>query len=807
MSEFEGKDRSVLAATLPPVAAVYSRSSSTDGSNQTLGGITQRHLRRKIGVLIIEPSEADALAMVDELQRGGYDLETERVSTASQLPDALGSRPWDLVLSDYILPGSGGLTALEMVRAAGDPVPFIFVSSSIGEDAAVMAIKAGASDFILKSNLARLVPAVAYELRETAARAAQRRVQEVLEAAQANFRTLVENSIVGIYAIQEGHFSYINPTMTEIFKQPIEELLSRRVIEFVHPEDRAMVEANIRARMDGSAKSLRYTLRILRGDGKIAYVEAHGTVTGFGGRPAILGVMSDITERKESEQQLREQARLMELAHDSIVVRDLEGRIRFVNPAAERLFGRSKAELIGFKVGEVLYKNPAQFTQITQELLQKGRWSGEIRLTGPKGADTIVFTRCTLMTDESGKPGSVLAISCDVTEKRRLEEQVLRAQRMEMIGELAGGVAHDLNNVLAPVLMGMDLLRAKAQDDASRRLIDTLDASTQRGVGIVRQILSFARGTSVEKTLVQLKHLIGEQAKICKDTFSPAIQIKTNVPATLWPVEGNPTQLHQVLMNLCVNARDAMPGGGILSITATNLLLDDHYSQMHPGAKPGPHVVVAVSDTGTGMAPHVLERIFDPFFTTKDFGKGTGLGLSTAVNILKTHNGWVTAYSELGRGTQFKVYLPANAVDSVILADAPPAPMPQGRDQLVLVVDDEETIRGITEITLGANGYRVLTASDGTEAVALFARHTSEIALVITDMAMPFMDGPATIRALQRMNPAIPMIAVSGLSDNAKVAEVAGTANVTFLSKPFTAAELLVRMDSLLAKGGGPKAP
>jgi two-component system, cell cycle sensor histidine kinase and response regulator CckA len=307
---------------------------------------------------------------------------------------------------------------------------------------------------------------------------------------------------------------------------------------------------------------------------------------------------------------------------------------------------------------------------------------------------------------------------------------------------------------------------------------------------MIKQVLSFARGLEGERVVIQPKHVIKDIIKILKDTLPKTIMIQFHFADDLWMISADATQIHQVLMNLCVNSRDAMPNGGLLKITTSNVTLDEHYARIHLDAHPGKYVVITVEDTGTGMSPKVLNRVFDPFFTTKEIGKGTGLGLSTALTIVRSHGGFFNVYSEVGKGSNFMIYLPA-AESNVVEAEEKTQQIIEGHDEVVLVVDDEEPIRQITKGTLETFGYKVLTAADGTEAVALYAQNRGDIRVVLTDMMMPFMDGVSTVRALQRINPDVKIIAASGLTTNDKFAEVTNLGVKFFLHKPYTAEKLL----------------
>ena len=389
-----------------------------------------------------------------------------------------------------------------------------------------------------------------------------------------------------------------------------------------------------------------------------------------------------------------------------------------------------------------------------------------------------------------GQPARCCYIAEDVTEKKQLERQYLRAQRLESVGTLASGLAHDLNNVLAPIVMALRLFRAKLPEPEDQELLTNLESSARRGADIIRQVLTFARGVEGERQPVALPLLAGELEKIIRETFARSLQLETHVPEDLRPILGDSTQLYQVLMNLCVNARDAMPAGGLLRIEARNVQLDADATRSHPGARPGDYVWIAVADTGTGIAPEVIDKIFDPFYTTKDIGHGTGLGLPTTLTIVKSHGGWITVESEPGRGSEFRVYLPASPAGRAAALKSALSEQPGGQGELVLVVDDDSTMRQVARTTLIKAGYQVITATDGGEALTLFEAQRHRIAVVLTDMMMPLMDGPTLVAALRRIDPRIPIITMSGLVETRSLPPYPSLVS-SFLEKPFTAETLL----------------
>ncbi|HWP93224.1 MAG TPA: response regulator [Thermodesulfobacteriota bacterium] len=519
--------------------------------------------------------------------------------------------------------------------------------------------------------------------------------------------------------------------------------------------------------------------------------------------PSVLRALQEAEERKHlkrAEEQILQQADLLNIATDAIIVLDIEHQVLFWNKGAERIYGWKTEETEGKNISELrLTSAPTELEEALKTVKDRGEWKGELHQITRDGKEVIVENRCTLVLDSQGNPKSIFIVGTDITEKKRIEAQFLRAQRMESIGTLAGGVAHDLNNVLQPIMMALELLRSKFTDEQSQDWINTIHITAERGANLVKQILSFARGMEGEHTIVQVRHLISEVQKIIKDTFPKSIEIYTDIPKNLWTITGDPTQLHQVLINLCVNARDAMPYGGRLNISAENLFLDENYVRMNIDAQVGPYIAITVSDTGTGIPPEILDRVFEPFFTTKEYGKGTGLGLSTVFGIVKAHGGFINVYSEVGKGTRFKVYLPAfETGETKELGDKRTEELRLGHGELILVVDDEAGIREITKATLEKHGYRVITASDGAEALALYVQNRLEVRVVIVDMVMPIMDGPATIKALQKIDSDVNIIAVSGLKESGESAEAAGIDVDAFLTKPYTAETLLNTLHRVL---------
>jgi two-component system cell cycle sensor histidine kinase/response regulator CckA len=516
--------------------------------------------------------------------------------------------------------------------------------------------------------------------------------------------------------------------------------------------------------------------------------------------PAVRRALREIQERTQ-RQQADESLRVSEerfrsvwdRSIDGMRLTDREGRILAVNEAFCRLVKLPPEKLVG-EVFSAAYQGhgPDEGIEVYQRRFDaeaiESRVATRTQLWNSEEVDVEISSSFI----ELGRQGkALLSIFRDITEKRKIEAQLLRNQRIESVGRLTSGIAHDLNNILAPILMCAPLLRDEFHDPESLKMVDMIEASAQRGAAIIKQLLTFGRGTAGERVAVQFLSLMRDMVNIIRETFPKNITTRREAPPGVWLVSGDATQLHQVLLNLCVNARDAMPEGGTLTLELENVQIDETLARMNPDASPGRYVVLSVTDTGTGIPPENLDKVFDPFFTTKELGKGTGLGLSTVIGIVKSHRGFATLNSKVSRGTQFRVYLPACEAPPDAGPPLKPESLPHGQGELVLIVDDEESVRRVARQLLERQGYRVLEAADGTEGLKQYAQHQAEIELVMADLAMPFMDGPAFIRALRQTSPQARIVAMSGLQSVSKIPKGLTEPVQAFLAKPFGSASLL----------------
>jgi two-component system, cell cycle sensor histidine kinase and response regulator CckA len=669
------------------------------------------------------------------------DEEYEYTILESKLGQA-GLEQWqysqpDAVILDYRLPDLDGLEVLAAFQSQTQSafLPVVMVTGQGDEAIAVQAMKAGAQDYLVKE---QLTPA-----------GLRLAVNAAIETVA--LRTQLQQSL---------------EREAELYEQAQRELAERERAEASLQIANEELENRVRARTRELSQAIEW-------------------------------LQQEMRDRKQAVEKIREQAALIDISPDAIFVRDLDCHILFWNKGAEEMYGWTSDEIIGKESCQLLIKSQSSQLDIPlSTVLATGEWQGELTKVTKSGQKILVFSRWILMRDEAGNPKSILTVETDITAQKQLEEQFRRTQRLESLGTLASGIAHDLNNILTPILGTAQLLPLTLPplDEQNQNLLNLLSDSASRGSNLVKQILFFAKGTEGNRIALQVAHLLREIRQLIGQTFPKSIDIQIHIPEGLWMIAGDVTQFHQVLMNLCVNARDAMPNGGILSLSPENIWIDEQYAQMELEAKVGPYLVITIADTGTGIPQNILDRIFDPFFTTKEASKGTGLGLSTAIGIVKSYGGFVKVSSKVGEGTQFKVFLPATETTKITAQENLQPSV--GNGESILVVDDETPILTISKETLQFYNYRVLTANNGIDAIAQYAQHQNEISLVLMDMMMSEMGGEKAIQTLRLMNPRVKIIASSGIESNKEVAAAVGAK--AFLSKPFTSDDLLNTLHRVL---------
>ncbi len=623
--------------------------------------------------------------------------------------------------------------------------------------------------------------------------------EEAAQAGEQQFRTLIEygTDIISIH-VKDGTMVYQSPSVRSVLGYEPEELLTKNIFEYLAPESIEPVQAAYRAMLDAPGKLVHVEAWLRAKNGGYQCFDCTGR--NLLDDPLVLGILfnaRDITERKRVAQELEEKAQLLELATDGIFICDAQGVITSWNRGAERIYGWTAAEAIGRRAAELLNGNNREREEVLAGLKCKGYWTAEVDHKSRSGARLRILSRCSCLRDDAGRLKSILTINSDITEQRTMEEHYFRAQRMESIGLLAGGVAHDLNNIFTPLLLSLELLQEDISD-TNRDLIETMEVSATRGSQMVKQLLTFARGVDGERLRVDAGGLVAEVQKVARDSFPKNIVLRVDVPTDVWPTIGDPTQLHQVLLNLVVNARDAMPEGGSLTITLSNVVIDEQYASSDPEARIGNYVLFRITDTGEGIAREVLTHIFEPFFTTKEATKGTGLGLTTSLAITRSHGGFLKVESQQGLGSSFSLYLPADHRDAPAQASTA-SPILNGNGEVILLVDDDDGVRLVTRRTLERHNYKVLLAVDGADGVAVFAQHSHEISLVVADVVMPVLNGPQMIGAIRRINPDVKVMATSGFADKGASAAIQDLGLPVFLRKPYSAEILLRSIGNLLA--------
>ncbi len=628
----------------------------------------------------------------------------------------------------------------------------------------------------------------------------RKKQEEALRASEDRYRLAAENTGQLIYDLDlaTGHIQWAGAILqvTGFAPEEFAQVNLQKWVKLIHPEDNAIATKELERAI--STKTPYHVIyRFKRKDGTYIYVEDNGDfLLDARGKPyRMVGAMKDITERKQAEAKLKEQSMLIDSMRDAVIIRDLDDRILFWNKGAELIYGFSASEVMNKPAAKMLWReNQDDIKQIIQIVLRAGHWSGELKKRRKTGEELRVESNWILTYNEQEKQKAIITIDRDVTEQRRLQEQFLRAQRLDSLGRLAGGIAHDLNNIFTPMMLSLELLDTQTADEKSQKWIKALQRNLERGTQLVQQILNFARGAVSDMQPCNLANVLHELTDFIENTFPKNIQIQTQVAKDLPLVRADPMQIYQVLLNLAVNARDAMPAGGELSFHIEPFSVGERNALIHLDAKFGEYVRISVSDTGTGMSPEVLDKIFEPFFTTKEVGKGTGLGLSTVFSIVKHHQGFINVYSELGKGTAFRVYLPVWQQQEDVVHQAAvleQAQMRRGQGEKILIIDDEEAVCEIVRTLLTAHGYFVLTAQTGQAGVELLQQHQQSIEAAVVDMSMSGMDGLKTVQALRAISPTLKIIVASGFLDSERITLLKRENVEAFLQKPFEAAKLL----------------
>ncbi len=751
-----------------------------------------------LDIVLLEQSPVEFQLIERELDRGEIPHATHWAKDEDDFGRMLRSGCPEVILTNTSLPREVGAHAVKMAHEVRPDVPIIILSDPAREGDAIEALRHGATDYVLKNRLERLGPVVSRAADEFHARHAHREALRKLSEQEAFYHSLVENIPLNIFRKDLlGRFTFVNQRFADLLGKTVEQTLGRSDYDFF-PEEFAFKYRADDQRIIGSGEVFETVEENRKEDGNRAFVhvikvplsDAHGK------RIGLQGIFWDITKAREDAEAVHQQADLLDRVQDAIIVIGFDGKVTFWNQGAKRLYDWSAKEARGRDLVELLGLDPYEFERARDRVGRKDGWTGEVRQVTKDGSEVIADSHWSIVRDRQGEPQSIIIINSDATEKVRLKNDFLRAQRMEGVGSLASGLAHDLNNVLAPILMSAQMFRSGLEGEEMEEVVQTIENCAERGALMLRQLLAFGRGAEGQREVVQPRLLMEEMAKIMRETFPKDVQVSDSYADDLWTTMGDATQIHQVLLNLMVNARDAMPDGGAIRMSAENAVLNNINEPGFPDAQDGPYVVITVSDTGEGIPHEVREKIFDPFFSTKTRDKGTGLGLSTTMGIVKGHRGFIRMESRPAKGTTFRVFLPAGDAEGTRLilrqdvsADAGHLP------DRVLLVDDEPGVLLMLKRILGRSGVEVVTAKNGVEALAELERPDHGVQLIITDIDMPEMNGMELVARLREGTHDTPIVVSTGLNTDEKIRPLLEQMGIReFLVKPYAVNSLLTSM-------------
>lgn len=763
-------------------------------------------MSQPIRILFLEDNATDFELVSEFLNTEGLHCKFTRAASGAEFEQIFDSGSFDVVLSDYAIPGYSGFAALQYVRAQDAALPFILVSGTLSEEDAVEGLRAGATDYIIKQRLHRIAPAIRRALAEASVRRQHLQAEQALRDSERRFKLVAQatNDVIWEWDVASDEI-WCNEAFDVLYgyHHGSRTFSAQEKIARIHRADQPRVVGRMHEKLRCTDSLWVEEYEFQRRDGRYAHVLDRALIIrdAQGRAQRLIGAMTDLTHRREAEAQIREQAALLDRARDAIILVGMDQRIQYWNRSAERIFGWTTTEAIGRDISDFMLRRDATSDKpVLDRLLLEDEWRGELEIRAKSGRKIVVESRWSLMRDEDERePKGILLINTDVTEKKEIEAQFLRAQRIQTIGELSGGIAHDLNNALAPILMASELVADEVTSDSGKRMLEMVRVSARRCADMVQQILSFSRGKGQGIELLDPCRIVDELSNLTRETFTRLITIQTRCEPRANRFHGNLTQIHQVIMNLLVNARDAISREGMITITVKNVLLHHYPAKMLDKDANGPFVSIAVSDTGSGIQPEIRDRIFEPFFTTKEVGKGTGLGLSTVFSIVKAHGGFIELTSEVGKGTTFELFFPALVRQSAHKSPDSAVGLYGARGEHLLVVDDEVGLLAMVKTTLETLGYIVSTACDGLEALKILEAERDQLDLVITDWHMPLMSGAELVRRINAAYPELKVAVISGAGlqphEDLSTLRIRGV-----LQKPYTTDALLKLIGESLKK-------
>ncbi|HKH83111.1 MAG TPA: PAS domain S-box protein [Gemmatimonadales bacterium] len=756
-------------------------------------------------ILILEDVPMDAELVEYELERARIPFASRRVDSRDEFLRELEEFQPDLILSDYTLPRFDGMTALSLARERAPSIPFLIVTGSVNEETAVGCMKAGATDYLLKSNLARIGPAIQAALERGRAQAQKTQAEAALASSERRFRSLVQNSsdLVTILA-PDGTILYASDSAERIVGYSPGQLVGSSLLSYLDRDSAQKVEVLLQDGQTNGAGPIEFSLR--RADGSPVWLEAVGT--NLLNDTTIRGIVlnaRDVSERKRSDRALRESEEryrdLFDHASDLVCMSAPDGSLLYVNRAWVDGTGYGEEEIARMQLMDVVHpESRAFYGEVLQRVLQGDRADHFELVFVPKAGAPITVEGSLSCTFKDGQPSVVRGIYRDVTERKRVEEHLRRAERMQAAGKLAGGVAHEVNNMMTGVIGFSEfLLRSLEEGDARRADVEEIIKAGTRAADVTRQLLAFTRQQFLQPQVLDINTVVSNMEKLLRRSLGEAHSLELRLSSEVAPLRADRGQLEQVLINLVINARDALSGHGRVTIETGTAVWDAEYTQRHEGVDIplGRYVLLAVSDTGCGMEPDVQARIFEPFYTTKPVGQGTGLGLSTVYGIVKQSGGYVWVYSEVGLGSVFKVYLPAAEAGVAVATPEPPKTPVQG-SETILVVEDEDMVRNLACRGLEEHGYTVVEAQNGTQALEYIKRHPGSVHLVVSDVVMPEMGGRELARLLVKLEPNLPVLYMSGYTGDDVLQRGLLEPGAPFQQKPFTPLGLAAKVRSML---------
>jgi two-component system cell cycle sensor histidine kinase/response regulator CckA len=765
---------------------------------------------KPLRLLYVDEELGDVEIALRELKKSKVDFELETVATREEFARKLREKAFDIILSDYRLPGWTGLDAFALIKEYGLDIPFVLVTGTLGEELAVECIKHGVTDYLLKTQLARLPVAVRQAQDAKLMREAEARAVEALRESEERYRILVENApeAIVVLDVEKGKFVDCNENALRLFQISREELFCHGPAELSPPRQpdgrlsRVAAPEQLASALAGGTSRFEWVHRNSKGEDLDCEVQVVRLPSP--GRQLVRGSIVDITGRNRAELALREsEARYRGLVNNAtygIYWVTTDGELLSVNPALARMLGfDSTEELLALGSSDPLYRDPALRDRLLVEYMNSGRVNAVAEWKRKDGKIIHVNLNGRRTTNPARRVECIEVIVEDITEKMALERQLVQAQKFEAIGQLAGGIAHDFNNMIGAIIGWADL-GMEETEPASRphRHFEKMRQQADRAAALTRQLLAFARRQILEPRNIDLNQTVTETLSLLEKVIGGNIEIKSSLAHDLALVSADPSQVEQILMNLCFNARDAMPQGGSLYIETSEIVFEEEYCANQPLARPGRYSRLSVTDTGTGMDAATLDRIFEPFFTTKELGKGTGLGLATVYGIARQHGGFVHVYSEIGVGSTFRVYFPVS-LEAVKSSERVPDARPVcGGTETILIAEDHEGLREIARETLANLGYRVILASDGEEAVLEFLDPLNHIDLLLMDVVLPKLGGPQAYARICNTRPGVPAIFTTGYGADIKLLRQARQQGLPILQKPYSPRDLARRVRETL---------